>query len=136
MSEDKTSKPESSPTVDFSTDEIKKSIRSGIKSGVGLTNEVLASMETSSNTISTSLVSHVRSVGTVVETTLDHAKSAYSKRYQYGPGIVAGAGACLGGLVALRRGKVPGALAGGVGSLTAYTAIYKPETFQLEKKNE
>lgn len=107
--------------------ELEENVRSTIKSTVQSTNKLLGSMEYTSHQISSSLVSRVRSIGGIVEHGFQRASYAYEKRFQYGPAIVMGTGVCFGGLVALRRGKLPGALTGALTGSAAYTAIYRPD---------
>jgi len=57
------------------------------------------------------------------------AVSTYEHRGQYGPQIVAGSAAVVGGVVALRTGKIPGALAAGVTGAAAYGNVYGYEDY-------
>ena len=57
------------------------------------------------------------------------AMSTYEHRGQYGPQVVAGSAAVVGGLVALRTGKVTGTLAGGLAGAGAYGNVYGYEDF-------
>jgi len=55
--------------------------------------------------------------------------TTYEHRGQYGPQIVAGSAALIGGVVALRTGKIPGALAAGLTGAAAYGNVYGYEDY-------
>lgn len=99
-------------------------LRLGIKKGVQVTNSVLATAEDNSNLVRASLASKMVSVGNMVKTAGTHASDAYDKRHRYGPGIVAGVGASVGAVVAIRRGRVPGLITGGAAGFGAYAGVY------------
>jgi hypothetical protein len=57
------------------------------------------------------------------------AIAAYVHRDQYGGLFVAGSAAIVGGIVAMRMGKIPGALAADMASAAAYGNIYGYEDY-------
>lgn len=95
-----------------------------IKQVVGMTNSALASFEESTAESSTMIVSRLQVLGKQARHIAARAMTTYEHRAQYGPQIVAGSVAVVGGAVALRRGRIPGVMAGGVSGAAAYGGVY------------
>jgi len=112
------------PTPTTSTKSPGDPLLQSIKQFVSLTNSTLASFEKSTDEASSALVSRLQSLGKQGRHVAAKAISAYDARGHYGPQIVTGAAVLVGGAVALRAGKVPGAFAGGLGGLMAYENVY------------
>lgn len=99
-------------------------VKSAIKKSVKATNEALGQLQETSEQISKPVVSRL---STLEKQAMHFAKRSlymYERRRQYGPEIVLGSGAVLGGLVAARRGRIPGALAGIIAGSVSYLNIY------------
>mmetsp|Transcript_29850 Transcript_29850/g.63318 ORF Transcript_29850/g.63318 Transcript_29850/m.63318 type:complete len:144 (+) Transcript_29850:202-633(+) len=124
--------PESTPTND-GTASPKKSpndpLLQSIKQFVKITNSGLASFEEATDETSTMLVSRLHQLAKQGRYIATRAVSTYEHRGQYGPQIVAGSAAVVGGVVALRTGKIPGALAAGVTGAAAYGNVYGYEDY-------
>ena len=95
-----------------------------IKQLVNVTNSALATFEEATDESSTMLVSRLQQIGKQGKYIATRAISTYDHRGQYGPQIVAGSAATVGAIVALRRGKVPGVLMGGLTGAAAYGNVY------------
>ena len=100
------------------------SLQSSIKQFVGMTNSALATFEEAADGPSTALVSRLQQIGKQGRYVVTRAMATYEHRGQYGPQIVAGSAATVGAIVALRRGKITGTLAGGLTGAAAYGNIY------------
>lgn len=108
----------------------KKSINNGpilqscIKQFVSITNSTLASFEQAADESSHMLVSRLQQIAKQGKFIATRAVSTYEHRGYYGPQIVAGSAAAVGSIMALRRGKVTGVLAGGITGIAAYGNVY------------
>ena len=100
-------------------------LRGGIKAAVKTTNVALSTMEDTTNAATTAMLSRVRVIGRQASFATGKAMAVYNDRKNYGPQIVAGTAIALGGLVTVRRGRFPGALAGVAGGGTAYVGVYR-----------
>ena len=100
------------------------SLQSCIKQFVSITNSTLASFEQAADESSHMLVSRLQQIAKQGKFIATRAISTYEHRGYYGPQIVAGSAAAVGSIVALRRGKVTGVLAGGITGIAAYGNIY------------
>ena len=99
-------------------------LQSCIKQFVSVTNSTLASFEQAADESSHMLVSRLQQIAKQGKFIATRAISTYEHRGYYGPQIVAGSAATVGSIVALRRGKVTGVLAGGITGVAAYGNIY------------
>ena len=106
------------------TDDARKTLRAGIKSSVKSTNTLLASMEQTFIVNQSNFVSRLTSFQRQLRFVLNRAIVAYQARQQYGPEIVSSSALVLGGVTALRRGKIPGATVGIMAGSAAYAAVY------------
>ncbi|KAL7528750.1 hypothetical protein ACHAXR_002611 [Thalassiosira sp. AJA248-18] len=100
-----------------------------IKNVITLTNSALASFEEATDENSTMLVSRLQTLAKQGRHIATRAISTYEHRGQYGPQIVAGSATAVGAIIAMRRGKIPGALAGGLAGAAAYGNVYGYEDF-------
>mmetsp|Transcript_21148 Transcript_21148/g.38279 ORF Transcript_21148/g.38279 Transcript_21148/m.38279 type:complete len:149 (-) Transcript_21148:330-776(-) len=122
----------STPTNDSAASQKKSTndpLLLSIKQFVNLTNSTLASFEESTDETSTALVSRLQQLGKQGRYIATRAMTTYEHRGQYGPQIVAGSAALIGGVVALRTGKIPGALAAGLTGAAAYGNVYGYEDY-------
>jgi hypothetical protein len=110
----------SSPQRPPSSDPLLASIRQI----VALTNTTLATFEQSTASTVHSLASRLHALSHQARLIASRAVTAYDHRGYYGPQICAGAALLVGSVVGIRRGKVLGGLAGGVGGLMAYENVY------------
>jgi len=100
------------------------SLKTSIKKVVEVTNSTLATFEQTTDETSSAFVSRIMSRGRQARSIATRGVAAYEQRGSYGPQIVAGTALVVGGVVALRRGKLPGALACGLGGAAAYGNVY------------
>ena len=100
------------------------SLKPVIKKIVDVTNCTLASFEQTTHNTSSAFVSRITSIGKQARYIATRGMATYEQRGSYGPQIVAGTAIAVGGAVALRRGKFPGALASGLGGAAAYGNVY------------
>ena len=121
--ESSTSGPKASPKT--TNDPLLQSI----KQVVSVANSGLCSFEQATDENSTMLVSRLQQLAKQGRYIATRAMATYEHRLQYGPQVVAGSMAVVGGVVALRRGKIPGALAGGLTGVGAYGNIYGYEDY-------
>jgi hypothetical protein len=110
---------ENKTSVDNNTDALKSNLRSAIQS----TNRALASLEDFLDTKVSKPVNYGLEQGSVLSEKVIYA---YERRHEYGLPLVATSAAVVGGVVGLRRGRLPGAVAGLVSGGLAYTVIYTP----------
>ena len=101
---------------------------------VSVTNATLAQVEEKTGAASSTVLSRVRSIGSQARTLFRDGFVLYERRGQYGPQLVAGSALLFGGIVGLRRGRVPGALIGSAAGVGAYANIYGIEGFAFDGK--
>jgi hypothetical protein len=106
-----------------------------ISSAVSITNAALAQVEEKTDDFSTSVISRMRSFGSQASHVFRDTMVLYERRGQYGPQLVAGSALAFGGIVGLRRGRIPGVLVGSMAGGTAYANIYGIESFGLKKSD-
>jgi hypothetical protein len=91
---------------------------------VTLTNASLSTIEQSTLSSSTSLVSRLSSFSSQIRHFATRAISTYDHRGYYGPQICLGAALLLGSVAGIRRGKWAGLAAGGLGGVLAFENVY------------
>lgn len=101
---------------------------------VSVTNATLAQVEEKTGAASSTVLSRVRSIGSQARTLFRDGFVLYERRGQYGPQLVAGSALLFGGIVGLRRGRVPGAFIGSAAGVGAYANIYGIEGFAFDGK--
>lgn len=100
------------------------SLKAAIKKVVDVTNSTLAIFEQNTEETSTAFVSKFSSIVRQAKYIATRGMATYEQRGNYAPQIIGGTALVVGGAVALRRGRFPGALAGGLGGAAAYGSIY------------
>ena len=104
------------------------SLKSIIKSSVHKTNTLLSTLETKKYQVDQNIdsfaSSRLRPLVSQMKHIVNRSIGYYERREYYGPQIIAGSVAIVGGLVTLRRGKVPGLFTSAVTGGGAYTGIY------------
>ena len=101
-------------------------LKSTVHSAVVSTNQFLSTLEHTADSV-TEAVRGPTAAGLEQATAFTkQAVAVYDRRYEYGPYLVGGTGVLTGGVVALRRGRVPGALAGLLAGGLAYAVVYVP----------
>ena len=111
------------------------SLNAAIKRVVDMTNRTLAIFEQTTEETSTAFASRLTSFARQARYVATRGISIYEQRGNYGPQIVGGAAVVVGGAVALRRGRFPGALAGGVSAAAAYGTVYGYEDYYNTAKS-
>jgi hypothetical protein len=114
----------------------KVDLRSSIKMGVKKTNDLLATLEETNVQTSSMVSSRLRPLLTQMYALSQKGVVMYELRKYYGPQIIGVTAITVGGLVAARRGKVPGLFSGGVSGVGAYGFTYgnPSDFFMTEKK--
>lgn len=100
-----------------------------IKQFVSITNSTLASFEEATYHTSSTFVSRLQQLGKQGRYIATRASTMYDQRGQYGALAVVGSAAVVGGMVALRMGRVPGVVAASLGGAAAYGNIYGYEDY-------
>ncbi|ACI65725.1 predicted protein [Phaeodactylum tricornutum CCAP 1055/1] len=109
---------------------LKKSVKNGIRKAVEATNRLLASLETTTDSVSKPLAKGVKKVEQEGSYLAGQVMRVYERRYEYGPHLVAGSALAVGGLMTLRRGKILGAASAALSGGLAYVAVYEPIPLQ------
>jgi len=116
MSSDKSEKPKFEiPKVD---------LNSAIKAGVQKTNGLLAILESEKVQTSNIVSSRFRPLLNQAYTYAQRGVVLYEQRKYYGPQIIGGTAAVVGGLFGIRRGKIPGLFMGGLSGAGSYGFVY------------
>jgi len=103
----------------------KKSLfREKIEEAVSLTNLGLSKLEQISKNIQAPVVQSFGKIGKDSHRLLDVASSAYDKRREYAPQIIASCVVSTGAMFTLRRGRVAGILGASVAGAAAYSFVY------------
>ena len=121
------------PSIDktFSSSKMfEESLRSAIRSGVKATNSALASMEQSTEQIRKPVVTAFQTVGREGRNLAQEATSLYTVRREYAPHIIGGS-IVFGGLIGLRRGRIPAAVTGSLLGFFAYLGVYQVDLQKL-----
>jgi len=109
------------------------SLNAVIKASVEQTNNILSQLEITKQDIDFRINSFASSrlqpLMYQMKNVVNKAIVLYSQREYYGPQIVAGSAIAVGGLVTLRRGRLPGFFTAGVTGTGTYTAIYGAPKF-------
>lgn len=112
----------SSQSLNDGMEVVRKSLKSGVHSTVEKTNRFLSFLEDSVEK-ARQPVSKGLQEGSALS---KKVYNMYERRVEFGPYLVLGSGVLFGGMVALRRGRVPGAFAGLVSGGLAYAFVYEP----------
>ena len=107
---------------DSSKDSTPVSLKASIKSAIQSANRSLASLEEFVDKNVAPPVSKAVEAGSEISSKV---LQVYEQRHDYGPHLVAGTTALVGGVVSLRRGKIPGAIVGLMAGGATYAAVYE-----------
>eukprot|EP00553_Chaetoceros_curvisetus_P008942 CAMPEP_0204629172 /NCGR_PEP_ID=MMETSP0717-20131115/17578_1 /ASSEMBLY_ACC=CAM_ASM_000666 /TAXON_ID=230516 /ORGANISM="Chaetoceros curvisetus" /LENGTH=138 /DNA_ID=CAMNT_0051646027 /DNA_START=111 /DNA_END=527 /DNA_ORIENTATION=+ len=99
-------------------------LKSAIKVAVVKTNGILSTLENQKDATSDFVGSRVRPLAVRLGSLAKSLIVKYEMREYYGPQIIAGSTATIGGLVSMRRGKIPGVFMGALAGITSYGAVY------------
>jgi hypothetical protein len=102
-----------------------QSLRKSIHETVVATNGFLGSLEKTSGEISQPLVQGLKVVEHEASSLASKGFHVYERRHEFGPHLVVGSALTIGGLVALRRGKVSGAVSGALTAGLTYVTLYE-----------
>ena len=106
-----------------------------IKQFVTMTNSTLASFEEATYHTSSTFVSRLQQLGKQGRYIATRANTMYDQRGQYGALVVAGSATVVGGMVALRTGKVPGVVAASLAGAAAYGNVYGYEDYSATSRS-
>lgn len=120
---------------DLSLDSLKSGVHSAVKTCVQGCNSALGRLQHTTEAIRrpvTTGLEHLEMTGEMVSS---EARVAWERRHEFGPYYVGGATLGVFGLTALRRGKWPGLMLGGLAGAATYVTLYEPlldsPTFRL-----
>lgn len=127
MSDQGSKKPKDATTTPSmpSMASMKTSLKSSIKSGVESANNVLAGLEESADKYGKPVVTSLHNIQHEGEIAANKATQFYDKRKQYGPEIIGGSALVVGGIVGLRRGRVPAVATAAATGFLAYVGVYE-----------
>ena len=109
---------------------MRASLKSGIKVAVDATNDALASAEETTISVRKPIAEGVKTVEHEGSKAISEVWKAYEHRHEYGPHIVGGSALLVGGLVGMRRGRIPAAVSAALIGGLAYTFVYEPFPLQ------
>lgn len=101
------------------------SLKSYIKGGVDSANAALAGLEASTENMGHPVIASLKTLKSEGDIAASHLSNVYKHRKEYGPHIVAGSSLLLGGMVGLRRGRIPGIVTASATGLLAYVGVYE-----------
>jgi hypothetical protein len=107
-------------------DELARSFRSTIRSGVDSANKALATVQEVTEQVQKPVVQGLHLVQDETQYLAHQARRFYDYRYEYGPYFVFAGAVMVGSVVTMRRGRVPGALAGIATGGVTYVSLYEP----------
>lgn len=122
--------PSSIPAIP-SVSSIQSSIKSSIKAGVNAANKVLAELEDKADTYGKPVVKSLQNIEHEGEVIANKATKFYDQRKQYAPEIIGGSALLVGGIVGLRRGKLPAVATGAVTGFLAYLGVYELDLHRM-----
>lgn len=108
------------------TAEVQKTVRSGIRQSVDAANGFLSSLHGTFKSVQGPIHNVSESLKESSSKVTNTAMTIFERRHEFGPHIVIGSGVLVGGIFALRRGRISGALGGALASSAAYMSIYNP----------
>jgi hypothetical protein len=109
---------------------IEESMRESIKSGVEAANRTLANLEETSDRISKPVVSTFHKVEREGRDIAQQVSYVYTFRHDYAPYLMGGS-FLLGGLLGLRRGKIPAAVTASMFGFISYLGVYQVDIKKL-----
>jgi hypothetical protein len=120
----------SSPTIP-SVSSLQASLKTSIKSGVESANKFLAGLEERADKYGQPVVSSLHNIQHEGEVVANKVTQFYEKRKQYGPEIIGGSALLVGGIVGLRRGRVPAIATAAVTGFLAYVGVYELDLHRM-----
>lgn len=118
-------------------------LKASVKSGVDVTNQMLATMEEKTTEIRAPIIKGWKTAQEEGDKVATHLWHFYERRHEYGPHIVGGSAVTMGAWTALRRKSlIAGAVSALLTSGIAYAIVYEPIPLQdipdmiLGKKKE
>ncbi|CAB9530246.1 expressed unknown protein [Seminavis robusta] len=105
---------------------IRQGIHQGCKWTVNGINGMLGQLQVATKSVQepvSGVMSECEKYGTQAAT---HCRVAYERRHEFAPYYVAGAAIGVGGITALRRGRLPAVALGGLAGVGTYLALYEP----------
>mmetsp|Transcript_6654 Transcript_6654/g.18584 ORF Transcript_6654/g.18584 Transcript_6654/m.18584 type:complete len:162 (+) Transcript_6654:146-631(+) len=126
--------PSELPTLPSFTGRSGDPLYDSLSAAVSATNAALAQVEEKTGAASSTVLSRMRSVGNQSGHIFRDGFVLYERRGQYGPQLVAGSALLFGGIVGLRRGRIPGALVGSAAGIGAYVNVYGIDGFAFDGK--
>mmetsp|Transcript_91 Transcript_91/g.387 ORF Transcript_91/g.387 Transcript_91/m.387 type:complete len:168 (+) Transcript_91:89-592(+) len=101
-------------------------LKQGVKSAVESTNDALAKVEETTISIQTPVLESIKTAEEQGSLLASQGMRLYDRRHEYGPYIVGASAVAVGGLAALRGGRLPGVLAAALAGGVSYAAVYEP----------
>ena len=126
--------PSELPTLPSFTGHSGDPLYDSLSAAVSATNAALAQVEEKTGAASLTVLSRMRSVGNQARHIFRDGFVLYERRGQYGPQLVAGSALLLGGIVGLKRGRIPGALVGSAAAAGSYANVYGIDGFAFDGK--
>jgi hypothetical protein len=114
------------PDMKGASSQVRQGIRQGCKWTVDTTNVALGQIEGVTKNIQkpvSTAMEELEKFGTKAAT---QCRIVYERRHEFAPYYVAGATVGVGGIAALRRGRVPGVVLGALAGGITYMALYEP----------
>jgi hypothetical protein len=103
--------------------------RSGVKATVEAVNSGLASLEQTTESFRRPAASSWSSISTQASALSEKSTYTYQRRHEFAPEIIGGSAFLGGGIMALRRGRVAGALSAVIAGGAAYAVVYDEINF-------
>lgn len=118
------------PTIP-SASSVQSSLKSSIKAGVNSANKFLAGLEDTADKYGKPVVKSLQNVEREGEAFASKATKFYDQRKQYAPEIIGGSALLVGGIVGLRRGKLPAVATGAATGFLAYLGVYELDLHRM-----
>ncbi len=122
--------PRSIPAIP-SASSIQSSLKSSIKAGVNSANKFLAGLEDKADEYGKPVVKSLQNIEREGEVVANKATKFYDQRKQYAPEIIGGSALLVGGIVGLRRGKLPAVTTGAAAGFLAYLGVYELDLHRM-----
>lgn len=107
-------------------------LKETLRSAVAATNRALAQLEKTTRSIQAPVSSAWQQASATGTMAAAYALEAYEHRHEYGPAAVVTTSVVTGGIVSLRRGRLPGAVAAVLAGGAAYGVIYGLDDFDFD----
>jgi len=123
--------PSSSSIEDNPLQSVKASVKQGLRSAVATTNRALAQIE---ETVKGPVATTWHQANEAASTAAAYTVEAYERRHEYGPAAIAVSSLAVGGVTALRRGRLPGAVAAALAGGATYGIVYGLDGLELPEQ--